>query len=353
MPKTSEVGNNHQSKFGQINHFLNTATIGIPPLASVHTMAATLQSWQEGTLDIPSFDSVIRSACSNFAKLVNTSPEKVGIISQLSTVAAMIASSLPVGSRILVAKEDFTSVLFPFLVAQQQNRLKVVVVELERLVEAIDETIDLVAVSAVQSSDGRVLDLEALAMACRQNNVKSFVDMTQSAGWLSTFADDFDVVACHAYKWLCSPRGTGFVVIQPNAQEWLVPIFGGWYAGDDPWDSIYGPPLRLAKDARAYQVSPDWLSWGATEIATKTLCDVGVKEIGSHNVMLANLLRNELGMQKSNSAIVSMVCDCNPNQLLEQKIIASFRDGRLRTSFHLYNTVDDVDALLKFHASIN
>jgi hypothetical protein len=36
----------------------------------------------------------------------------------------------------------------------------------------------------------------------------------------------------------------------------LTPHYAGWYAGDDPWSSVYGGPLRLASDARRFDVSP-------------------------------------------------------------------------------------------------
>ena len=40
--------------------------------------------------------------------------------------------------------------------------------------------------------------------------------------------------------------------------DWLVPRLAGWYAGPDPWASLYGPPLRLVEDARRFSVSPAW-----------------------------------------------------------------------------------------------
>ncbi len=336
-----------RNEFGPSGHYLDTATLGIPPKSGVSAMKETLQHWQDGTLNVRSIDNIIRASCSNFANIINTSPENVGIISQLSTVSGMVASSLPLGSKVLVAKEDFTSVTFPFYVMESQGRLVVETVDLDKIIESVNASFAAVAVSAVQSSDGRVLDLEALAHTCDKYNVKTFIDFTQAAGWVKATAEMFDVVACHAYKWLCSPRGTGFIVTRPSAREWLVPIFGGWYAGEDPWDSIYGPPLRLAGDARAYQLSPDWLSWRATEIATKFISAMGPEQIGQHNIKLANHFRSEVGLKASNSAIVSVDCDLTEKKLQESHIVASFRDGRLRSSFHMYNTEDDVEALLK------
>ena len=72
-----------------------------------------------------------------------------------------MAASLRPRSVVLAAEEDFTSVLFPFLRADLEVRL----VPLDRLLESITDEVDLVAVSAVQSADGRLIDLPALADA--------------------------------------------------------------------------------------------------------------------------------------------------------------------------------------------
>ncbi len=40
----------------------------------------------------------------------------------------------------------------------------------------------------------------------------------------------------------------------------LVPLHAGWYAGENPWTSVYGLPLRLAGAARGLDSSPVWLA---------------------------------------------------------------------------------------------
>ena len=53
-----------------------------------------------------------------------------------------------------------------------------------------------------------------------------------------------------------------------------------------------------------------------------------------------------LDMPPSNSAIVSAELPGAMDRLAAAGIVAAERGGRLRTSWHLYNTVADVDALL-------
>jgi selenocysteine lyase/cysteine desulfurase len=51
-----------------------------------------------------------------------------------------------------------------------------------------------------------------------------------------------------------------------------------------------------------------------------------------------------LGVEPSNSAIVSVATD-RGSRLAEAGIVSAARAGRVRLSFHLYNSVDDVDAV--------
>ena len=79
----------------------------------------------------------------------------------------------------------------------------------------------------------------------------------------------------------------------------LRPLYAGWYAGDDPWTSIYGPPLRLAEDARRLDISPAWLAWAGTVPALELLAEVGIAAIHRHDLGLANALRDRLGLPRA------------------------------------------------------
>ncbi|MFV2038824.1 MAG: aminotransferase class V-fold PLP-dependent enzyme, partial [Acidimicrobiales bacterium] len=252
--------------------------------------------------------------------------------------SGLVASCLEDGASVLCAEEDFSSLLYPFLA---DDRLNVRLVPLDQLLdEVVDET-DLVAVSAVQSADGRVLDLEDLAEVCARTNTRTYVDVSQAAGWLPLGAERFDVMACGAYKWLCSPRGSGFVAVNPEA-VWLRPRYAGWYSAEDPWQSLYGAPLKTAGDARRFNVSPAWFDFVGAARAVELLAEVGVDHIHRHSVELANQFRDLIGMKPSNSAIVS-ISTPRGGALEEAGIVAAVRAGRVRLSFYLYNTPADAE----------
>jgi selenocysteine lyase/cysteine desulfurase len=279
-----------------------------------------------------------------WAALVGADPAAVAVGHQVSPFVGLVAAALPAGAEVLVAAGEFTSVTFPFAA---RGDLVVREVPLEAVPEAIGPRTAAVAVSAVQSADGRVADLDALAAACAAHGTLSLVDVTQAAGWLPIGARRFDVVVGGTYKWLLSPRGTALCALSERARAELVPLHAGWYAGDAPWASIYGLPLRLAADGRRFDVSPGWLAWEATAPALELLAAAGVDRVGAHGTGLADALRAALGLAPTGSAIVSLdLGDDGAARLEAAGVRCATRGGRVRLSFHLHNTADDVDRVL-------
>ncbi len=325
--------------------YLDTATMGLPPLTAVEALRVDLAAWQHGEVRAAGYDAVIERARRAFARLSSVDPSWVAIGSQVSPLVGTVAASLQDGAEVLCCDRDFTSVLFPFLVHAGRG-IRVRTVPLEAMADAVTRSTDWVALSAVQSSDGSVADLDAIAEAATSHGARVLVDTTQSCGWLPLDAGRFDVVVCSAYKWLLSPRGTAFMVVRPDLWERIVPVSAGWYAGHDVWGSIYGPPLRLASDARRFDTSPAWWNWVGTAVAVELLADLGPDAIGAHNRGLAARAAGALGEPDPGSAILSLDRAVDPDRLAGHRVKASVRAGSLRLSFHLYNDEGDVDAVV-------
>jgi selenocysteine lyase/cysteine desulfurase len=136
------------------------------------------------------------------------------------------------------------------------------------------------------------------------------------------------------------------MAIRPERMAQVVPHAAGWYAGEDPLATFFGPPLRLAESARRLDTSPAWFMWVGTAPALAAIEQIGVRAIHHHDVGLANRFRAGLGLEPSDSAIV--FCDVvgAADRLERAGIRAAVRGGRLRTSWHVYNTPEDVERTL-------
>ena len=326
--------------------YLNTASYGLPPRDGFEAMHRALADWRGGRTSWEHWGEASEAARGAFAQMVGVPATRVAIGATVSGFVGLVAASVPDGARVIVPEEEFTSTLFPFLVQQDQRAVTVLTVPAARLAEAIDAQTDIVAFSAVQMSTGEVADLDAIVAAAQHHGARTVLDATQACGWMPIDAARFDAVVCAGYKWLMLPRGTAFMAVGDAFQETIVPHSAGWYAGAEVHESYFGPPLRLATDARRFDTSPAWFSWVGAQPTLELVNRIGGASVDEHDVALANRFRAGLDLEPSTSAIVSVARDGAAERLERAGIVAALRGGRLRASWHLYNSEADVDAAL-------
>ncbi|MFY1701547.1 aminotransferase class V-fold PLP-dependent enzyme [Micromonospora sp. WMMA1923] len=325
--------------------WLDTASYGLPPEPAWTALQEALADWRVGRVSWRGWGESTQRARVAFADLVGAPAEDVTTGATVSQMLAPIAAALPAGATVVVPEQEFTSNLFPWLV-QAERGVRVRTVDAGRLAEEIDADTYLVAFSLVQSADGSVADLDRIVAAARAYDAWVVVDATQACGWLPFDATRADAVVVGGYKWLMAPRGVGFGYLAPELRERLRPDAAGWFAGPDPHDSYYGPPLRLADDARRFDISPAWFSLVGAAPALELLAEVGIPAVREHNVALANRFRAGLGRPAGDSAIVTVDVPGAEQRLARAGVRAAVRAGRVRASFHLYSTPDDVDLAL-------
>jgi selenocysteine lyase/cysteine desulfurase len=330
-----------RSAFGQQfdvpDGYLNTASIGIPPSVAGDAVAAAIAGWRAGAERAGEFDEPVARARAAFAELVGAGAERVAIGPAVSALVGLVAAAVPPGTRVLVAAGEFTSVTWPFA-AQAGRGVTVTEVDLSELGRRAAD-FDLVAVSTVQSADGRLVDLDGLR-AAQQAGTRVVLDATQSLGWHDADLSWADAVVAAGYKWLLSPRGVAWMAVQPQLET--VSHAAGWYAGADRWSNVYGLPLDLAGDARALDTSPAWYCQVGAAVALPWLAGLDRAAVRTHCVGLADAFRAGMGLESAGSAIVAVRTPDAGERLAAAGVVTAARAGAARLSFHLYNTEADV-----------
>lgn len=324
--------------------FLNSPTYGLPPQFLLDALHDCIGNWQTGTMDVPSFDQHVDAARDGYAALTGVSVGSVAMGGTVSAVLGLVAAAIPDGSRVVTVPGEFTSSTFPFA-AQADRGVTVTELAADEMVAAAAD-FDVVAVSLVQSANGAVLDVDALRRTVAGTDTLTVVDVTQALGWKDVDLGWVDVTAAAVYKWLLAPRGTAWMSLSDRIGRMMTPHAANWYAGEHPWQSIYGLPLRLAADARRFDVSPTWFSALGSGLTLPWLASLDRAAVERHCIGLANRLRTELHLPAQDSAIVSLPIDGAADKLAAAGIRASVRAGAVRVGFHLYNTDDDLDRLL-------
>lgn len=335
-------------EFMPVPGYVNAPTLGLPPTAVIEAMQAGMQDWQSGAASPLTYDEAVESARREYAALVDVPSQLVSVGPAASVFAGLVAASLPNQARVVVVADDFTSIIFPFLVQQQHRGVHVDLVPLDSLAAAITTETDLVVFSLAQSSTGALVDVEAVlerASACR---ALTFCDTTQATGWYPVRAGDFDLTVCAAYKWLCQPRGAAYFTATEAARDRLTAICANWYAGASRWDSVYGPEMALADDGRKFDISPGWLTWVGAAVAAEIFNRVPRETLGARGIELAQTLRDHLGIPLRSSPVVVLPDPTGQlaDRLASQGVRAASRAGAVRMGFHLWNTPEDVDLVI-------
>lgn len=331
---------------------MNSASSGLLPRRSAAALlAAVEESASYGTMGRDYFAAPAASRAA-FARLLDIPAERVAIGSSVAVQSAFVAATLPPGAEVLAPEGDFSSLVNPL---GTHPGIKLRTVPLEALADEVRPGTALVALSAVQSLDGRIADLAAVGEAARAHGARTFVDATQAAGWLPLRAADFDYLVSGAFKWLLCPRGTTFMAFggeAATASDWPAALHAGWVAGEDVGESNYGL-IRPAATARRFDEPHAHYSYIAAEHSLALIEELGVPAVHAHNTALAAYYREGLAERgltprpAPGSAIVSTpgLADAE-RRLTEAGVRISVRGGLLRAAFHLYNSTDDVDRLL-------
>jgi selenocysteine lyase/cysteine desulfurase len=332
------------AEFAGAEGFLNTPTYGLAPRFLIDALQDCISQWQAGTMDATSFDEPVRAGRAGYAALAGVPVDSVAMGGNVSAVLGLVAAAIPDGSRVATLAGEFTSTTFPFA-AQAGRGVTITELPLDELVSGAAE-FDVVTVSLVQSANGAVLDTDALRQTVVGTNTLTVIDITQALGWKRVDVGWADVTAAAVYKWLLSPRGTAWMSSSDRVSRMMTPHAANWYAGEEPWQTIYGLPLRLAHNARRFDASPTWFSALGSGLTLPWLASLDGAAVEAHTVGLANRLRAELQLPQHDSAIVSIPIADAADRLQRAGIRASVRAGAVRVGLHLYNTEDDLDRLL-------
>ena len=352
--------------------YLAACTGGLPTSSTSAALHDFVDQWSAGRVDAVALGELAEDARASYARIAGVAPAQVALGSQVSQLVSVVATSVPDGAEVLCASGDFASLTHPFEQLAARG-VRVRYAPVAELAASIGPDTALVAFSHVQSATGEVADAEAIAAAAAASGARTLVDLTQSLGWLPTDAGRFDYTVCHAYKWLCAPRGTAFLTVRPGLESTLTPLAAGWCSADDVWGSCYAGHTPLADGAGRFDLSPSWPIVAGTRAALSFFAALPIEDVRAYDVALADAAREVLvalrgsesdetlarSRSRSGSRSLSRSVGARPSaivtwpdptgadlaRLTAAGITASGRAGNARIAFHLWNGPEDIEAL--------
>jgi selenocysteine lyase/cysteine desulfurase len=220
----------------------------------------------------------------------------------------------------------------------------------------------IVAVSWVAFHSGFVFPLREIGQLCRRRDLLLVVDGIQGLGTMPIDVHDMgiDVLAADGHKFLYSSEAGGPLYVSKKAQERLgVPWVGWWNLKRQ--GAFLNAPLEFFDSARRYEpgslptaqlcglsASLDLLNEIGMEAAQKRIASL----VGRLREGLAGLGWKITTPEGSHSAILAALPPSgNPRavarKLEEHKIIVSAREGGVRFSPHVGNSLSEIERALE------
>ena len=199
--------------------------------------------------------------------------------------------------------------------------------------------------SQITSETAVHLPIEELCARARERGIATIVDGAHGPGHvpLDLRALDVDYYAGNCHKWLCSPKGAGFLYVRRELQETIAPLVVGWGYGNDS-TFLTRHEKQGTRDPSAFLTVPDAIEWQrdhdwesvrarCRNLAAKAPMRLGLEPLGG-------------GLQ-----MVSMRLPPDAPDDLQTRLYDEYRieipvfDGLIRASFQGYNDRRDLDAL--------
>ena len=325
-------------------------------LASWHEQGSPWEIWVER----------YEAARTAFAKFINASPHEVAIVTSVSAGIDGIASALSFRERNKIVMGEFE---FPTMgqvrLGQRARGAEVQfakasgnsipVVSYEKL---IDRDTLMVPLTHVCFKNGFRTEVNTITRMAHSVGALVMLDDYQDCGTrpVDVKAMSLDFYLTGTLKYLLGPPGLAFLYVREELIPSLAPTVTGWFGQANPF--AYNPQhFELSPTARRFESgSPSVPNVYGAMPGLQMLEEIGMEHVAGHVNTLAQAMLHrarELGILTKTPAgstgpLVVLQCHDSSQMvqaLAQSGIVSSARFDGLRISFHVYNTLDDVNAV--------
>jgi len=221
--------------------------------------------------------------------------------------------------------------------------------------------VGLVLITHVHSSSSERIPVGEVVALARERSVVSIVDIAQSVGVvpIDLSAWNADFVVGSSVKWLCGGPGAGYLWVNPEMVAQCEPIDVGWFSHADPFElDIHR--FRFADDAlRFWGGTPSVLPSLVARRSIELIDSIGVENVSATNVALTERLINPIDdamlasprepARRGGTVVIDRGGRTAElaDRLREADVQFDVRPTGIRLSPHIYNTMDEIDAVLE------
>lgn len=302
------------------------------------------------------------------ADFIGAEPDEVAVVPSVSAAVSSLATSFDFQHRktVLMGEFEFPTMGHVWL-AQQRRGAKIKFLKArgeeipaKHYEEAIDADTLIVPVTGVCFKNGFRSHINEITAAAHAKGAHVLLDDYQDCGTRPRNVKELDVdfYTAGTLKYLLGPSGLAFLYVRKSLIPKLQPLVSGWFSQQSPFD-FATERFEPAASARRFESgTPPIPNIYMAMAGLRLLREIGFATVASHVARLTSALLHgaqELGIRTKTPAnsvgplvvLQSHDADAMVKALARDGFICSSRLDGLRISFHIYNTMEDVELLLK------
>jgi cysteine desulfurase / selenocysteine lyase len=357
-------------------NYLNHAAVSPLPLPTLQAVESQLKDVHEnGSVNFHDWLSTKEQTRALLAGLLGARPQQVAFMRNTSDALSTVSNGIAWrrGDNIVTFRGEFPSNIYPWLRIRDVFGVDVRMceerdgrVDFEDLARLIDQKTRLVTISHVQFASGFRMDLERLGRLARQHDALLVVDAIQALGVvpIEVEAELVDVAAGGSHKWLLAPEGVGYLYLSDRARERIQPTLVGWISVPRPddyqdfeqgwnegtlaWETGTGPAALIYGLRASLELLTGLGVAKAAQYLEELTDDLCHRLRGTPYEVVSSRLRGESSqivcIRRTHAGISAMALY---HHLKKQNIITAPRGDRLRIAPHVYNTHEEIEALVQ------
>ena len=358
--------------------YFNSAYFGPSPIRAKETnMAAMEKELDPSFYAYDDWMSISEKLRVKFAKLINASADNITHATSSSDVINIVANGFifEKGDRVAAINKDYPSNILPWMLAERHKKFSFDMLDLGTEIVPTPEFLErnlkpqtkIFNVSYVAFDTGKKIDLISLGKYLKSKNIFFVVDATQALGGMDISTEELsyiDVLTVSSYKWMLGPYGHAFAYFSQRAQDSIYHLNANWILSPNSKRvyNLLDYTTETLPGARQYDrgQAANLLCSGCLDGSLSFLADVGLENIRQHNEEIRNYFLEHYPKSKFSLVtpldhmgnIVCLKAAASDSieletELKKRNVDVSVRQGNIRLSFHIFNTKQQVDELIK------
>ena len=340
--------------------YANTASSGLIHESTIAWRKQHDKEFMEGASKmIMESAKIITEARATVGDFFGCKYENVALVQNFSLGLNILLEGIDKNRKVLLLENDYPSVnwsfenrSFPISYCKMNEHLE------DNIREKIEsEDISILALSLIQWVNGIKVDLDFLKELKRENpKLLIIADGTQFCGTTDFNFEDsgLDVLGTSSYKWLLAGYGNGFMLFKDRVKEFSkVETIGFNAANTNP---ELRNSIRFAKHFEPGHL--DTLNFGTLKHSLGLLSVIGkdviaeqLKNLSARAIkefLALGLLEEAVALRKDHSTILNIKGDDSMfEHLTKNNILCSQRGNGIRFSFHYYNTLEEIEHIVR------